>query len=274
MNHDHPYRIANSEVDRAGENAHAMATRMCASIALGLFLTVAPGCFVGSLATNTGNTRGGEWSIDNQQYVHIGENVTFSFVLKKPLATSAINATGIADYCIFEYGDDADAVDVDLEGAFVCEHDFVDITPETPIKVTAKAYRMVGTRDRMKIAGQWLRNESPDDEPDIFVASDSVRLIPYQVQIVVNVPDAWRNYDFETAVLSLHRSEDEPPKDFRLKRGLRRGFTVDRSDPKAWRIRFEPRAAEVLPNGQMRAELCILDESGDMRSINGIVPTP
>lgn len=256
------------------DNNSNLVCRTCTAFALGLLLTVAPGCFVGSLATNTGNTRGGMWSIDKKQYVHVGENVTFSFVLKKPLESGAMNATGIADYCIFEFGDDADAVDVDLEGAFVCEHEFVDATVEVPIDVTAKAYRLVGTRDRLKVAGQWLRNESLDDEPDVFVASDSVRLIPYQVEIIVDVPDAWRDYDFETAVLALHRSDDEQPNEIRSKRGLRRGFTVDRSDSETWRIRFEPRVTEVLANGEMRAELSILDESGDVQSISGIVPTP
>lgn len=242
--------------------------------AVGLLLwTASSGCVTGSLATTTGDLRGGTWSIDPVQHVHVGEHVRFSFVLKKPLARDSISAIGLADYCVFRIGVDADAVPVNADGRFLYSRDFGDAKPGTPINVIATAYRTVGTQDGMKVAGEWIQNESPYDEPDARVASAVVQLVPYQAVVTFDVAPELRGADFDSAVLTLYGPNESPTRILK-QTPTRAGFTIDWSDGAGGRILFEPTWRQINASGQTKAELSILDSTGTERVLTKFVPTP
>lgn len=208
------------------------------------------------------------------QYVHRGETVQFSFVLKRPLAGESISGLGLADYCVFDIGGDRDAVGLDPEGAFTYEHTFDDVKLNQPIRATATAYRLVGTQDQMNVAGEWIKNDSPYDEPDVFVATASVRLIPYQAIVSIDLPVVWKSVDLDHAVLTLFRERDEKQTRVLRQRGQISGFVIQETDQGGRRIIYTPKWDEVNTTAPTDVSFSVLDATGQEYRLVDRVITP
>jgi len=247
-----------------------MPERWIALVLLGLW--GCGGCVAGSLATSTGPRGGGQWSIARKQQVHVDETVKFSFVLREILRPEPINAIGQADYCVFDIGGEKLPVAVNADGVFRTEYTFDQVTPGLRIPVRATAYRLVGQRDGVKVAGQWIRRQSPYDEPDIFVATDAIELTSYRSRIELTLPGDVK-YDFDTATLAMEAEEgttvrypDKP---------LRPGFQLHRADDDAgWIVVYEPAPDEIRHSDVTRVTFSVYDRSGDKHARTLDLATP
>lgn len=250
--------------------------KVCTGVRTLLVAIIAPfcsGCLAGSLATNTGALPGETWSIAARQAAHVGEVVQLSFVLKKPFESKSMHALGLADYCVFNIAGERYDVDLNADGSFTMEFPLDRAQPGDSMPITASAYRQYDGRDHMRIANQWMTNESPNNGADQWVASGGVTLEVYQSRIELLVPALPDGLDLGTAQLVLRRRDgddavvypDHPP---------RRGFTVEPVAEGGWRIDYLPRAAEVNPTGMTPAVLTFQDRAGNRHEYRTDVPTP
>ena len=67
------------------------------SAGLIFYAAMLPGCIYGSLASDTGPSAEGLWSVENMQEAHVGEKVKYSFILREPLNESRLSLFGLAD---------------------------------------------------------------------------------------------------------------------------------------------------------------------------------
>ncbi|HRX85565.1 MAG TPA: hypothetical protein P5572_11155 [Phycisphaerae bacterium] len=234
---------------------------------------VGSGCVAGSLATQTGALPGETWSNAPRQMAHVGETVPLSFVLKKPLESKSINAVGLADYCVFDVNGERYDVDVSPNGAFETEITLTHAKPGSSIPIVATAFRENEGRDHMRIAGEWLTNESPRNTPDDRIASAAVTLEIYQSHVDLTVPPLPDGLDVGTARLVLHRRNGGDAIVF-VNRPPRRGFTVAALPAGGWHITYDPAADEVNPTGTTRAEFSFYDRAGNRHEYRTELPTP
>lgn len=231
------------------------------------------GCYSGSLATSTGPLRGGTWSIDKEQQAHVGETVKFSFVLTRPLLNESVSALGLADYCMFDFGDEIESASVNSDGGFQSEYTFRNVSDGQKVQVIATAYRMIGDRDRMKIAGQWVENISPVNEPDDVVARASVVLEFYQSEVSLYLPPSADDYDFGTGRLTLHGAGGAMSIRF-VDKPQRAGFRVEPAQDGGWHIRYHPAGDEIDPGAQTLVEFSVFDQVGREHTLRDKLDTP
>ena len=232
------------------------------------------GCLAGSLATNTGERGTGQWSIDRRQRVHVGETVELSFVLTEPWRQKPVNATGLADYCVFEIGADRVEADVNELGGFRAQYTFGDIHPGYTITVTARAYRQRGDRDFKKIGVTWLRNESPLNDPDDQVAGAKVRLVAYQSHVRIALPRPADEFDFATARLLIRRSDGRSTAVYRH-RPPRKGFELlPRPAGDGWWVSYLPGGNQVNPCATTEVEFSVYDLAGNRHHFTDTIDTP
>ena len=230
------------------------------------------GCFAGSLASTTGPTTG-TWSNARHQLVHVGETVQFSFVLKKALATEGMHAEGVADYCVFNIGGDRLQADINELGTFRATYTFDRAAPGDVIPVKATAYRQYNQRDRMEIHGEWLKNQSPNNEPDQPLASASIRLTAYQSEVRLHLPPSPDDYDISTGRLVLRPNPDALVPVYAGEPGVR-GFTAAPAEDGGWIITYQPDGTEVSPYGLTQVEFSVYDLAGRERVFTDTLETP
>ncbi|NOT00262.1 MAG: hypothetical protein HOP29_06500 [Phycisphaerales bacterium] len=145
----------------------------------------------GYLATDSGPSSVG-WSTLDEQFVHAGERVAFSFVISKSAnAAAPLDPVGIVDYCDATIDGRHVAVELDDGGHFRFGGDVGDRAHGAGIVVTAAVYRQDGQQDAMLIGDEWVQAENPYDQHDRLLAGDSVRLIVYrsEIDLPVRPPD-------------------------------------------------------------------------------------
>jgi hypothetical protein len=251
-----------------------MRRRIAGTLIAGVFLAcVVGGCVSGSLATNTGARAGESWATASRQPAHVGETVQFSFVLKRPMEDKSMHALGVADYCVFDIGGERYDVDVDESGAFRIEHGLTQARAGDKVRVTAVAYREYGPRDHRRVAGEWLKNQSPQNEPDQRVASARVTLEVYQSSLELDVPPLPDGLDPSTARLVL-RPRGRRDVVLYAHRPPRRGFTFDVSPNGGWRVTYLPSGDEVNPTGATPTEFSIFDNAGNRHEFRTELATP
>jgi hypothetical protein len=241
-------------------------------------ILVAPGllggCAAGSLATSTGPRQDGEWSVAPEQPVHTGETVRFSFVMVDPFLRQVVDQPGAADYCLFEFGGDKEAIEPEPGGGFRTEYTFDEIVAGDLVKVQATAYRERGPRDGVKIGDSWVENLSPHNEPDERVAGASVTLACYQSEVKIELPSSADGYDFTTGKLTLYR-EGSPGVPIYQKRPPRGGFeVVPGSGGAGWWVMYRPSGDEVNTFGETRVEFSVYDRVGNRRVFQDVMDTP
>jgi hypothetical protein len=222
-----------------------------------------------SLATNTGpRPHGGEWSVANPQWVHVGEKIDVSYALQ----------SNIADYAVLTIeplGKSKVSLAAD-RGRFI----FDDIRlseptpPNHPLVLRAAAYRERNERDVMDLDGRLLRRESPFDVADQKVASATLKLYVYQTNLAIQVPPDPAGYKWETGKLLLY-ADPERPAEIRLGRDYRKGFRVE--GPTAtgtFVVAYEPAASQVKRTDSTRVVFAVLNAAGNEHRQEVWVPTP
>jgi hypothetical protein len=223
--------------------------RQLSIIAFGVVaIPLLSGCLAGSLATNTGAQPGGTWSTAQRQPAHVGERVKLSFVLKQALANESMHAAGLADYCVFNLGGEKLDAEIDESGAFTTEYRFDNVTAGERVPISAIAYRQVGPRDRMLIAGEWISNASPNNPSDDPIASAALSLDFYQTQVEIAVPVALDAIDPATAELRFKLREGEDVVVY-VAHPPRPGFTLEARDEAHCVVRYQPNGFATQSHG-------------------------
>ncbi|MCH7814458.1 MAG: hypothetical protein IID40_10615 [Planctomycetes bacterium] len=232
------------------------------------------GCIRGSLATSTGPNGPEVWSADNRQQAHVGEPVRFSFILIGPFQRRPLDPLGLADYCLVEVGSRRLECEPDPGGRFRFEYVLADAQPGEEIKVTVTAYRQYGQRDIMRVGDQWLRGDSPLDEPDRTVATDSLILEMYQTTVELELEPGAAPFDFESGKLELIAPGGTTTPVY-IDRPGRPGFRVEGPDERGvfW-IRYRPDGTQVGVFDRTEALFTVYDRAGQPHRTRVEIPTP
>ena len=232
------------------------------------------GCISGSLASNTGpRPPGYAWSQAGKQMVHVGEEVQFDFVLQD-WRRQRVQPLGIADYGVAHIGNERIETAPDLEGHFRFSYVFDHVRPGDKIAVEVTAFRQRGTRDFMRIRGQWVQGDSPYDDPDKTVAGDEIQLIVYEAPIELTMVRPADELDPQTGALKLRRADGSTTSVF-VDRPGRPGFTFTGPEPDGYyRIRYPPKGSELNPIGMTEVEFKIYDVLGQPHYATATLESP
>ena len=142
------------------------------------------------------------------------------------------------------------------------------------VEIRAAAYQQRGSRDFMKIAGQWLHNDSPYELPDRKGASDSITLTVYESPIELTIPRSGTPLDPQSGVLRIRRNP-ESVVSILIDRPDRPGFSL-RTPDKAGRyvIRYLPDGKELNAFGKTEIEFTIRDVVGKPITVQLVIETP
>lgn len=209
----------------------------------------------------------------SRQQVHVGEEVQFDFVLTD-WRNRRLTPIGIADYCVATIGSRRVEAEPDLEGHFQFSHAFTNVVPGDTIVVEAGAFRQRGGRDYMKVRDEWMRSDSPFEEPDKRVARDSIRFKVYSVPIEITLPPSPDEFDPDTGVLRIRRRDGSTTSVF-IDRPSRPGFTLDGPDDAGrYTVRYVPDGNVLNPSGTTRVEFTIYDTGGRPHRGTVVLDTP
>lgn len=247
---------------------------VCFGCAVVPLLLAASGCIQGSLATRTGPNGPQLWSADKRQEAHVNETVPFSFILTSPPRDRPLDPYGYADYCVASIGDQRVLCEADLQGHFRFSHRLAEAKPGDETKVTATAYRQYGNRDFIQVGGSWLHGDSPIDEPDRKVCSDSITLRVYQARVEMRLPGGASPFDFESGKLQLLKYDGSVRLVF-LDRPGRPGFIASGPDDAGgYTVVYAPDGDELNPSGQTPARFTVYDLAGHPHTVEMMIPTP
>lgn len=232
------------------------------------------GCISGSLASSTGPRPPGlHWSDAPRQQVHVGETVTFDFVLQDAFGRR-VNPTGVADYCLATIGSDQVEAVPDAEGRFQFSRVFADLSPGQSVEARAAAHVQRGRRDYVEVRGRWLRAEGPSDDSDEVTASGAITLIAYQSEIDLRITRPADDLDPETGLLRIRRDDGQTTTVY-LDRPHRPGFSLDGPDAAGYyHARYRPAGSEVNPVGTTAVEFVVNDRGGRSHRVEATIETP
>lgn len=126
----------------------------------------------------------------------------------------------------------------------------------------------------MKIAGQWMRNDSPFELSDRKGASDSITLTVYESPIELAVATAGTPLDPDTAVLRIRKSPDSAVS-ILVDRPDRPGFSLGEPGKNGSCIlRYMPHGDELNPFGRTEIEFTVRDVAGRTFRVQSVIETP
>ena len=239
------------------------------------------GCVSASLGTNTGpHAPQQRWSVAGKQMAHVGETVQFDFVLTD-FWGRFVAPTGLADYCVAipsglrtGIGSERTEAEPDERGHFRFSYALDRARPGEKVPVTATAYQQRGSRDHMKVRGQWLTADSPYAEPDRKVAGDSIQLTIYQTKVEMKIVRPADDLDPESGVLRLQRLDGIGPPVYMDKPG-RPGFRLDGPEPNGYyRVEYQPTGEQLNPTGTTEVEFSVYDLGGQRHVVSQTLSTP
>ena len=250
------------------------ASAVCASLAV---LCGSVGCATlpGSLATDSGPSPL-EWSESEHQFVHVGEQVRFSFAMAKDSRRKvAVNPIGLADYCIAQVDDERIEAMLTRDGHYRFAADMSDRRHGEVIDVSAVAYRTRGTRDIMQIGEEWVRADSPSDQPDGLISSDRLRLTAYKSRIELPCEHPLQDLDLTTGRLEIVRADGSTTQIPPDADGRAGGFAYTGPDTTGrYVIVYEPRATELNKKGTTVVRFRVHDAAGDPHVFDAVLNTP
>ena len=162
-----------------------------------------------------------------------------------------------------------------LDDQFEWLHHFNRVTPDdAPMRIKARAYIQMRTRDLMPIGGRVERRKSKFDDDDVEWAVGTIAIHVYQAvaEFEVNLGDRTPNWSLSRVVFW---GADGNKTEHRQAPGDAGGFTVD--GPAAdgtWRVRCEPSDIELRREGTTLAELIVADDEGRTRRFETQVGKP
>jgi len=238
------------------------------------------GCVSASLGTNTGPRPPQQrWSVAAKQMAHVGETVQFDFVLTD-FWGRFVAPTGLADYCVTMIGSERAEAEPDERGHFRFSYAFDRTRPGEKVPVTATAYQQRGSRDHMKIRGQWLTADSPYAEPDRKIAGDSIQLTIYQTKVEMKIVRPADDLDPESGVLRLQRLDGTAAPVYTgtpvyIDKPGRPGFRLDGPEPNGYyRVKYQPTGEQLNPSGTTEVEFSVYDLGGQRHVVSQTLSTP
>ncbi len=243
-------------------------------VATAALLALPLGCISGSLASSTGPRDPGQrWSDASRQMVACGEEVQFDFVLQD-WKRRLVSPRGVADYCVAYVGAVRIECYADVRSHFSFSHIFDRYRPGDVVTVRAVASQQRGSRDYMKIAGQWMHNDSPYELPDRKGVSDSITLTVYESPIELAVATTGTPLDPDTAVLRIRKSPDSVASIF-VERPNRPGFSLGGPEKNgSYILRYMPRGDELNAFGRTEIEFTVRDVAGQPFQVQSAIETP
>lgn len=244
------------------------------SCCLGLLVLSNTGCVSGSLASNTGPAPAGQtWSMASTQWVHVGEEVSFDFVLQDMFG-KRVNSLGWADYAAAEFGTQRIEIEPDDAGRFQFTVRIDRYEPGDAFSMRVGAFRQRGARDYMNVQDRWLRAGSPSEIHDEQIAADTIQFKVYEALVSLQIPQSAVEWEPETGVLRLHRS-DGTTKSVYIDRPGRPGFVISGPLPDGvYRITYRPTGDEVNRIGTTKAHFLIYDLNGSAHEVETVFDTP
>ncbi len=248
--------------------------RAVAVAILSVIAMLTAGCAVGSLASNTGPTGPTQtWSTVKNQMVHVDETVKFEFLLLNPFA-KPINPVGVADYVVTTVGQERIEADPDEYGRFRFEYTFSSFRPGDEVEIRSSAFKERSGRDFMKIGGDWMRAESPFNEPDTEAASDVLCFEVYQGVVRARINAGTCELEPDTGVLTVKLLDGET-RTIYIDRPHRPGFVIMGPDEsQAYWMEYKTRGDEVNKQGLTDFEFVIYDSAGQPHKVTGTFDTP
>lgn len=241
---------------------------------VGLLACGNAGCIYGSLASDTGHSDEGLWSVAPVQDAHVGELVKFSFILRERFNPHRIDALRIAEYAAANILNERIEAGPNLDSAFVLEYRLDNVAAGRTLRVEVAAFEIRGSKDFMKIRGQWHHSASGIDMPDKRVAKDSIKLRTYQSKIDYKFHKPQIALDWTTARLVITRRDGKVSTVF-ADQPHRAGFTMNGPDQRGYfHIRYFPVADQVNKTGTTRAALRVLDLNGVQQTYDFEFDTP
>ena len=232
------------------------------------------GCVSASLASDTGpRPAGHRWSAAARQQAHVGEEVSFDFVLQDA-AKQFVSPVGVADYCVAMIGSRRIESDPDEFGHFTFTHRFDGLRPGEELSVRAIAYQQQGARDFVKVGSQWLEANSPYSIADRTVAEAAIRLSIYQSKVDLRIARPADDFDRETGVLRIRRADGSSAATY-INRPNRPGFSID--GPSAdgfYRVSYAPSGDETNKTETTDVEFAIYDLAGQRHTVVQTLQTP
>ncbi len=254
--------------------------RGAASVMLITSVVTSGGCVSASLGTNTGpHPPQQRWSIVAKQMAHVGEMVQFDFVLTD-FWGRFVAPTGLADYCVAMIGSERTEAEPDERGHFRFSYALDRARPGEKVPVTATAYQQRGSRDHMKIRGQWLTADSPYAEPDRKIAGDSIELTIYQTKVEMKIVRPADDLDPESGVLRLQRLDGTAAPVYTgtpvyIDKPGRPGFRLDGPEPNGYyRVEYQPAGEQLNPTGTTEVEFSVYDLGGQRHVVSQTLSTP
>ena len=251
-----------------------IAARMGLCGAFGLIAAAATtGCVSGSLATSTGPRPDGfAWSPDRTQYAHVGERVSFDFVLTDALGRF-VDPVGIVDYCVAKMGSERIEMEIEPSGHFSFARP-IKAPPGASLQVEVSAIRQLAGRDQVKVGAEWIRSKSPFEQPDKRIASDAVTLIVYQAQVRLRLASPPTELDPETGVMVIH-SDKRGAVSVYIDRPGRPGFRITGPDADSYyTITYDPPGDVLHDHGTTKVVFSVYDLSGQRHEISEVLDTP
>ncbi len=229
---------------------------------------------MGSLASNTGPPPPGTiWSNASRQWVHLGEEVAFDFVLHD-LRGRRVDAVGWADYGVATIQSDRIEVEPDSAGRFQFSYRFDHAEPGEQIDVHLTAYRQRGSRDFMNVQGRWLRSANPGDQPDQKVAADAIQMTLYLAPIELAIEQPPDEFDPNTGVLRFDPSSRKVNSIY-VNRPDRPGFTLTRPNAEGFCIvHYQPKGNELNASGETKVHFLVYDVAGNPHDVTRTFKTP
>jgi len=214
------------------------------------------------LPSGSGAFRGGK----QVEYVHVGQPITFRFVIR-----------GVADYAEVFFGGAAPPVTIKPvnERAFRFEQSFDRPTdPNRPITVAAAAYLIRGAQDRMYIGGDPISRERGYDVPDRCVAKAKLTLCVYQSRVEVRIPADEAPAVWVATRLLLRHSDGRTVTVYPAQ-GQSDGFAVTSpGDDDHYLVTYHPRHDELSSGGTTEAVVSGRNPNGRLQTWQGKVSGP
>ncbi|NOX57706.1 MAG: hypothetical protein GXP29_02460 [Planctomycetes bacterium] len=194
--------------------------------------------------------------------------------MKKPSSNVSIDAHGLADYCAFSFGGERIEAELDEAGGFTAAYLFDHVESGMEVSVLAEAFAEQDDRDFMKIAGKWLRTQSPYNKPDKRIASARVLLSVYQSVVRFKIPKPEHAYDLSTGKMVFRCNNDRNVSVFEH-RPPRTGFEIspENADGSRW-VAYLPTGDQLNPNGTTDVEFIIFDVAGNRTMLTETLETP
>ncbi len=191
----------------------------------------------------------------------MGEEVEFDFVLLDATGRF-LPPKGVADYCAAQIGEDRVESEPDENGHFRFRYRFDRLRAGEEVDVRAAAYAQVGSRDFVRVRGQWMRTQEGAVESDRPVARDTIALTGYEAEVELRLQQPPDELDRGSGLLRFRRLDGQVANVY-IERRDRPGFSLSGPDGRGYyTVRYRPTGEQLNPTETTPVEFSVYDVGG------------